>query len=137
MKKIGVSEFKLHLAKIMGEAYVGNQFLLERNGMPLAVLIGIHEYQQLQEDFEDIKDMLEAITEDDWVDFDEVIEQKEQQDVQNSSKQERNPIALFLSCPLNLSVPSKVPDSPGALFRTAEFLQSQAHSQTVRHSLKA
>ena len=86
IKKVGAFELRSNLAKIMTEAYLGNQFLLERNGIPIAVLMGIREYQQLQEDFEDIKDMLEAVAEDDWVDFDEVIQQREQQDVQNSSK---------------------------------------------------
>lgn len=86
IKKVGAFELRSNLAKIMTEAYLGSQFLLERNGIPIAVLMGIREYQQLQEDFEDIKDMLEAVAEDDWVDFDEVIQQREQQDVQNSSK---------------------------------------------------
>lgn len=86
IKKIGAFELRSNLANFMREAYLGNQFLLNRNGIPIAVLIGINEYQQLREDFEDIKDMLESVTEDDWVDFDEVIKQREQQDVQNSSK---------------------------------------------------
>ncbi len=80
IKKVGAFELRSNLAKIMTEAYLGNQFLLERNGIPIAVLIGIREYQQLQEDFEDIKDRLEAVAEDDWVDFDEVIQQGEQSD---------------------------------------------------------
>jgi len=86
MKKVGVFELRSNLANFMREAYLGNQFILNRNGIPIAVLIGINEYQQLREDFQDLQDMLEAVTEDDWVDFDEVITQREQQDVQNSSK---------------------------------------------------
>ena len=73
IKKVGAFELRSNLAKIMTEAYLGSQFLLERNGIPIAVLMGIREYQQLQEDFEDIKDMLEAVAEDDWVDFDEGV----------------------------------------------------------------
>ncbi len=80
IKKVGAFELRSNLAKIMTEAYLGSQFLLERNGIPIAVLMGIHDYQQLQEDFGDIKDMLEAVAEDDWVDFDEVIQQREQSD---------------------------------------------------------
>ena len=69
LKKVGVFELRSNLAQFMKEAYLGNQFILNRNGIPIAVLIGVNEYQQLREDFEDIKDMLEAVIEDDWVDF--------------------------------------------------------------------
>ena len=86
MKKVSVFELRSNLAKFMKEAYLGNQFILNRNGIPIAVLMGVNEYQQLREDFEDLQDMLEAVIEDDWVDFDEVIKQRERQDVQNSSQ---------------------------------------------------
>lgn len=71
LKRIGVVEARKEISRLMEEAYQRNiRFILERHGVPLAVLIGINEYQQLLEDKQDIADMAESLaSEGKWEDF--------------------------------------------------------------------
>ena len=46
---VGMAEAKSKLAELVGQAkYGGNRYILERRGQPMAVLIGMEEYAQLQ-----------------------------------------------------------------------------------------
>jgi len=74
VKRLGVSEARPRLTHVMQEAYYKNtRFILERNGIPMAVVFGIEECKELFEDMEDLKDMLEALKapKEEWLDYDE------------------------------------------------------------------
>ncbi|NCP16388.1 type II toxin-antitoxin system Phd/YefM family antitoxin [bacterium] len=46
---IGMAEAKSKFASLIGQtAYGGKRFILERRGQPMAVLIGVDEYQRLR-----------------------------------------------------------------------------------------
>lgn len=45
---VGMAEAKSKLAKLVGQVkYGGNRYILERRGQPMAVLIGVEEYERL------------------------------------------------------------------------------------------
>jgi prevent-host-death family protein len=45
---VGMAEAKSKLAELVGQVrYGGNRYILERRGQPMAMLIGIEEYEQL------------------------------------------------------------------------------------------
>ena len=47
---IGMTKAKSKLSELVGQvAYGGQQFILERRGRPMAVLISLEEYRRLQE----------------------------------------------------------------------------------------
>ncbi len=47
---IGMAEAKSKLADLVGQvAYGGKRFVLERRGRPMAVLIGVEEFERLKE----------------------------------------------------------------------------------------
>ena len=47
---IGMAEAKSKLADLVGQvAYKGERFILERRGRPMAVLIGVEEFEHLKE----------------------------------------------------------------------------------------
>lgn len=49
VKSIGMTQAKSKLAELVARAsYGGEQFVLERRGKPLAVLIGVDEYRRLR-----------------------------------------------------------------------------------------
>lgn len=50
IRTIGMTEAKSKLSELVGQvAYGGQQFILERRGRPMAVLISLEEYRRLQE----------------------------------------------------------------------------------------
>lgn len=50
VRTIGMAEAKSKLSDLVGEVAYGNQqFVLERRGRPMAVLISLDEYRRLQE----------------------------------------------------------------------------------------
>ena len=74
IERLGVSEARPKLTHIMQEAYYKNtRFILERNGIPMAVVLGVEECKELFEDSQDLKDMLEALKapKEEWLDYDE------------------------------------------------------------------
>jgi len=74
VKRLGVSEARTRLIHVMQEAYYKNtRFILERNGIPMAIVLGVEECKELFEDMEDLKDMLEALKapKEEWLDYDE------------------------------------------------------------------
>ncbi len=74
IKRLGVTEARPKLTHIMQEAYYHNtRFILERNGTPMAVVLGVEECKELFEDLQDLKDMLEALKapKEEWLDYDE------------------------------------------------------------------
>lgn len=74
IKRLGVSEIRPQLTHIMQEAYYKNtRFIFERNGIPMAVMLGVEECKELFEDSQDLKDMLEALKapKEEWLDYDE------------------------------------------------------------------
>ena len=74
IKRLGVSEARPKLTQIMDEAYYRSaRFILERNGIPMAVVLGVEECQELFEDRQDLQDMLEALKapKEEWLDYDE------------------------------------------------------------------
>ena len=74
LKTIETSEVCTHLSDIMIEAYKNSTcIILERDKIPMAVVIGYQNYLQLLEDKEDIEAMLEAASapENEKVDYDE------------------------------------------------------------------
>ncbi len=79
VRRLGVSEARPKLTYIMQEAYNRNtRFILERNGIPMAVVLGGEECKRLFEDSQDLKDMLEALEapEEEWLDYDEYREER-------------------------------------------------------------
>jgi prevent-host-death family protein len=49
-RPIGIAEAKSKLADLVGQvAYGGERFVLERRGRPMAILIGVEEYERLKE----------------------------------------------------------------------------------------
>ncbi len=74
VKHLSASEARSRLPQIMDEAYYNRaKFVIEQHGVPMAVVIGIEEYQEWLEDKEDIEAMVEALTSDEgeWRDFEE------------------------------------------------------------------
>ncbi len=50
VRSIGLAEAKSKLSDLVGRvAYAGEMFILERRGRPMAMLIGVEEYQRLKE----------------------------------------------------------------------------------------
>lgn len=48
-KSIGMAQAKSKLAELVGRAaYGGERFILQRRGQPMAVLIGVDEYERLR-----------------------------------------------------------------------------------------
>lgn len=46
---VGMEEAKSKLAELVGQAkYGGKRFLLQRRGRPMAVLVGVEEYERLE-----------------------------------------------------------------------------------------
>ena len=46
---VGMAEAKSKLAELVGQVkYGGNHYILERRGQPMAVLIGVEEYERMQ-----------------------------------------------------------------------------------------
>jgi prevent-host-death family protein len=79
VKRMGASEARNRLSHLMDEAYYNHaKFVLERRGLPMALVIGIEEYQKWQEDKEDIEDMIEALTssEGKWINFEDYHEKR-------------------------------------------------------------
>lgn len=74
VKRMSASEARNRLSHLMDEAYYNRaKFVLERRGTPMALVIGIEEYQEWQEDKEDIEDMIESLasSEGEWIDFED------------------------------------------------------------------
>jgi len=46
---VGMEEAKSKLAELVGQAkYGGKRFLLQRRGRPMAVLVGVEEFEQIE-----------------------------------------------------------------------------------------
>ena len=71
---LGVSEARPKLTQIMNDAYYHNaRFILERNSIPMAIVLGVRECQELFEDRQDLQDMLSVLKapKEEWLDYDE------------------------------------------------------------------
>jgi len=78
-KRLGVSKARPNLTQIMNDAYHHKErFILERNGIPMALVLGVEDAQELFEDNQDLQDMLEALKapKEDWLDYDEYRKQR-------------------------------------------------------------
>jgi len=74
VKRLSASEALTRFPQIMDKAYHNRaKFVIEQHGVPMAVVIGIGEYQEWLEDKENIEAMMEALTSDEgeWIDFEE------------------------------------------------------------------
>lgn len=79
IKRLGVSEARKNLSHIIEEAYHHNtRFILERNQIPLAIVIGIEDCKQLLEDYQDLKDMIKALKapKDEWINYNEYRQER-------------------------------------------------------------
>jgi len=78
--KINATAVRRIFGQVMARAkYGGERFIVERDGKPYVVIIGVEQYEALLqqlEDLEDIRDMLEA-QQDERIPFREYLRERE------------------------------------------------------------